>query len=154
SLDRSHGTRADRLDRGEIGNRDELRVNWDVAHFWQRGRHGTARALIGLAAIAFVLAACSGDRMFGERPALGSTEAGQQTSSEASASPAAQREHERILAAYGGAYQDAKLQAEVSTTVNRLVAASERPDMTYNVTLLNSPAVNAFALPTGQLYVT
>jgi predicted Zn-dependent protease len=34
------------------------------------------------------------------------------------------------------------------------VAASERPEMTYRVTILNSPAVNAFALPTGQLYVT
>ena len=34
------------------------------------------------------------------------------------------------------------------------MAASERPDLTYKVTILNSGAVNAFALPTGQLYVT
>jgi predicted Zn-dependent protease len=34
------------------------------------------------------------------------------------------------------------------------VAASERPDVHYRVTILNSAAVNAFALPTGQLYVT
>ena len=39
-------------------------------------------------------------------------------------------------------------------TVDKLVAASERPDLKYEVTILNSPAVNAFALPTGQLYVT
>ena len=39
-------------------------------------------------------------------------------------------------------------------TVEKLVAASERPDMHYKITILNSPAVNAFALPTGQLYVT
>ena len=31
---------------------------------------------------------------------------------------------------------------------------SERPDLAYKVTILNSGAVNAFALPTGQLYVT
>src|SRR5262245_17863286 len=74
--------------------------------------------------------------------------------SEAAPSPAAQREHQRILAAYGGGYEDSRLEAEVTTTVNRLVAASERPDVTYKVTILNSPAVNAFALPTGQLYVT
>jgi predicted Zn-dependent protease len=34
------------------------------------------------------------------------------------------------------------------------VAASDRPDQAYKVTILNSGAVNAFALPTGQLYVT
>src|SRR5262245_14421743 len=74
--------------------------------------------------------------------------------SEVAPPTAAQREHQRILAAYGGAYEDTRLQAEVSATVNRLVAASERPDFAYKVTILNSPAVNAFALPTGQLYVT
>ena len=36
----------------------------------------------------------------------------------------------------------------------KLVAASERPDQTYRVIILNSPAINAFALPSGQLYVT
>jgi len=67
---------------------------------------------------------------------------------------AAEREHQRVLAAYGGAYEDAKLQAKLTTVVERLVAASDRPDMSYKITILNSPAVNAFALPTGQLYVT
>ena len=69
-------------------------------------------------------------------------------------SPAAEREHERILATYGGAYDDPKLEALISKTVERLVAASDRPDLAYKVTILNSGAVNAFALPTGQLYVT
>jgi len=131
-------------------------VDWDVAGIFdlrQRRRKSAARALIALAAAAVVLAACSGDRIFGERPNL-AAEAPQQNAAEYTALSAAQREHERILAAYGGAYDDAKLEAEVSATVNRLVAASERPDLAYKVTLLNSPAVNAFALPTGQLYVT
>jgi len=69
-------------------------------------------------------------------------------------SPAAEREHERILATYGGAYDDPKLEALISKTVDRLVAASDRPELAYKVTILNSGAVNAFALPTGQLYVT
>jgi predicted Zn-dependent protease len=68
--------------------------------------------------------------------------------------PASEKEHERILASYGGVYDDPKLEALVSKTVDRLVAASERPDQAYKVTILNSGAVNAFALPTGQLYVT
>src|ERR1700742_1135510 len=67
---------------------------------------------------------------------------------------ATQREHARILASYGGVYENAKIQAMIEQTVSRLVAASERPDLKYQVTMLNSPAVNAFALPNGQLYVT
>src|ERR1043166_3241780 len=66
----------------------------------------------------------------------------------------AQREHQRILAAYNGAYEDPRLEALVKQTVDKLVAASERPDQRYRVTILNSPAINAFALPSGQLYVT
>jgi len=67
---------------------------------------------------------------------------------------ASEREHERILLSYGGAYDDPRLEALVSKTVDRLVAVSDRPDQAYKVTILNSGAVNAFALPTGQLYVT
>ena len=66
----------------------------------------------------------------------------------------AQREHERILSSYNGAYQDPKLDTVVNAAVEKLVAASERPDQRYRVTILNSSAVNAFALPGGQLYVT
>ena len=68
--------------------------------------------------------------------------------------PTAEREHERILSSYGGAYDDPRLEALITRTVDRLVAASDRPDLAYKVTILNSGAVNAFALPTGQLYVT
>jgi predicted Zn-dependent protease len=64
------------------------------------------------------------------------------------------REHQRVLSAYGGAYDDPKLQARLSGIVTKLSAASDRPDFVYKITILNSPAVNAFALPNGQLYVT
>ncbi|MFN3656064.1 MAG: M48 family metalloprotease [Pseudolabrys sp.] len=67
---------------------------------------------------------------------------------------AAQRENARILASYGGQYDNPRLQALVEQTVDRLVAASERPDLKYRVTILNSPAINAFALPNGDLYIT
>jgi predicted Zn-dependent protease len=67
---------------------------------------------------------------------------------------ATEREHSRILSSYGGSYDDPRLEALITKTVDRLVAASERPDLSYKVTILNSGAVNAFALPTGQLYVT
>ena len=65
-----------------------------------------------------------------------------------------EREHARILASYGGEYKDPALRTSVEATVARLVAASDRPDLRYRVTILNSPSVNAFALPSGSLYVT
>jgi predicted Zn-dependent protease len=67
---------------------------------------------------------------------------------------ATQREHARILASYGGAYENARVLTQIEKIVDRLVASSERPDLKYQVTVLNSPAINAFALPNGQLYIT
>ncbi|HEY1544598.1 MAG TPA: M48 family metalloprotease [Xanthobacteraceae bacterium] len=112
------------------------------------------RSLIALLAAALALAACSGDRFLGDQQSVMPTAPPQTAAAPPAPSTPAEREHQRILAAYGGAYDDTKLETRVSTIVNRLVAASDRPDITYKVTLLNSPAVNAFALPTGQLYVT
>lgn len=63
-------------------------------------------------------------------------------------------EHPRIIAAYGGVYQDAKLEQTLARIVGRVVAASDKPNQSYRITILNSPAVNAFALPGGYLYVT
>lgn len=68
----------------------------------------------------------------------------------AAQTPATEREHSRIISSYGGSYDDPRLEALITKTVDRLVAASERPDLTYKVTILNSGAVNAFALPTGS----
>jgi predicted Zn-dependent protease len=68
--------------------------------------------------------------------------------------PAVLREHQRILTAYGGVYNDPRLQTMLEQTVDRLVAASEKPEQHYRVTMLNSQSINAFALPTGQIYVT
>jgi predicted Zn-dependent protease len=72
----------------------------------------------------------------------------------AEANSASVREHQRVLSAYGGPYEDPKLHVELTKVVNRLVAASDQPNLSYKITILNSPAVNAFALPNGQLYVT
>lgn len=105
-------------------------------------------ALAQLMLLAVFLAACTSTGQWA--PPVSSGEASKQTELE----PPLQREHQRILTAYGGEYENPRLQALVERTVERLVAASDRPDLHYRVTLLNSPSVNAFALPTGQLYVT
>ena len=123
-----------------------------MSHSATTGRAKLALAQAGAIMLALALAACTASP-----PPVGTqgllpapTKAPEITDM----SPAVLREHQRILAAYGGVYNDAKLQALVEQTVERLVAASERPDLHYKITLLNSQSINAFALPTGQLYVT
>lgn len=64
------------------------------------------------------------------------------------------KEHPKIVKSNGGVYNNPKLEAMVAKLVGRLVAASGEPNRPYRVTILNSPAVNAFALPGGYLYVT
>ncbi|MEX0589713.1 MAG: M48 family metalloprotease [Xanthobacteraceae bacterium] len=68
--------------------------------------------------------------------------------------PAQRREHERLVASYGGIYRASDLDGLIKTTVERLSAASENPELKYRVIVLNSPAINAFALPGGSLYIT
>ncbi|MEX0406119.1 M48 family metalloprotease [Aquibium sp. LZ166] len=66
----------------------------------------------------------------------------------------ARAQHPRILATYGGEYSDPKLERMVAKVVGSLTVAAGNPDQTYQITILNSPNVNAFALPGGFLYVT
>ncbi|HEY8383352.1 MAG TPA: M48 family metalloprotease [Microvirga sp.] len=67
---------------------------------------------------------------------------------------AADRDHQRLVAAFGGEVRNPAVQRLLAEVTGRLVAATDRPDESYQVTVLNSPVVNAFALPSGRLYVT
>lgn len=64
------------------------------------------------------------------------------------------REHPLVLAKYGGEYRDSKVEKLLALIVGRLVNVSEDKGRIYKLTILNSPKVNAFALPGGYLYVT
>ena len=66
----------------------------------------------------------------------------------------AEREHARLIAAFGGEYQAAETQRVLADITARLVPATDRPDEAYQITILDAPVVNAFALPSGRLYVT
>ncbi len=63
-------------------------------------------------------------------------------------------EHPKILARFGGAYDDPALTAYVAETGEALAATSETPEIDFRFTVLNSPVVNAFALPGGYIYVS
>ena len=64
------------------------------------------------------------------------------------------REHPRIVAAYGGVYSDRPAEIMVARIVSRLLAAADQPNAQFQITILDSSEVNAFALPGGYIYVT
>ena len=61
--------------------------------------------------------------------------------------------HEQVMAEYG-VVKDAKLQAYVNQVGQRLAAQSHRANLQWTFTVLDSPEINAFALPGGYVYVT
>jgi predicted Zn-dependent protease len=67
---------------------------------------------------------------------------------------ASDADHAKLVASFGGEYRSPATLRLVSDVTDRLVKATERPEETYAVTLLDSPVINAFALPSGRLYVT
>ena len=53
-----------------------------------------------------------------------------------------------------GAYNNAELQSYIDRIGQNLAAQSHRPNLKYHFTVLDSPEVNAFALPGGYIYIT
>jgi len=107
-----------------------------------------------LAVLAVVLAGCSSSLLTAGAPPGSLPEAPRLVQPQQQNPPPNTREHQRILAAYNGAYEDPRLEGVLNEVVAKLVAASERPEVHYRITILNSASINAFALPSGQLYVT
>jgi predicted Zn-dependent protease len=63
------------------------------------------------------------------------------------------QQHEEVLKEYGR-YPDEKLQAYVNDVGQRLAKQSHRAHLQWHFTVLDSPEINAFALPGGYVYVT
>ena len=53
-----------------------------------------------------------------------------------------------------GVYGDAAWQAYVTSVGMKLAKASHRPNLPWSFTVVDEPAVNAFALPGGFIYIT
>src|SRR4030067_1118533 len=64
------------------------------------------------------------------------------------------RENDTEIRKQYGVYANAPLQAYVQQLGERLAAKSHRPQLKYTFTVLDSPEVNAFALPGGYIYIT
>ncbi len=103
------------------------------------------QAVAALLAFALVAAACSTNPATGKRQiAL----MGEQQEI-AMGREAAQQAVQQI-----GLYPDDQLQAYVSQIGKRLAADSERPNLPWTFQVVDDPAVNAFALPGGFIFVT
>ena len=94
--------------------------------------------LISVFCLAATLSACGGATLM----------------SEAEEAKIGAAQHPNIVREYGGAYIDPKINAYVETVMARIGRFSDRPDIDYRITVLDTPMVNAFALPGGYTYVT
>jgi predicted Zn-dependent protease len=64
-------------------------------------------------------------------------------------------QHKELVAQFGGEYRAPAAEAYLNGVLSKLARTSEEPSQpAYRVTILNTPVVNAFALPSGNLYVT
>ncbi|MEY2891052.1 MAG: hypothetical protein RJA98_960 [Pseudomonadota bacterium] len=107
------------------------------------------RALPLLALSSALLLAGCGSTMV--NPATGRAE--RTVMSESAEIAEGQKGHAQVLKEYG-AYPDKAVQAYVNELGQRLAKQSERSQLTWTFTVLDSPEINAFALPGGFVYVT
>jgi predicted Zn-dependent protease len=100
---------------------------------------------IALLASTFIFYACSRNPVTGKKElSLMSSAQEQQAGDQADPS---------IQASYG-MYDDAKLQSFINQKGKAMGKISHLPDQEYNFRLLDSPVVNAFAVPGGYVYFT
>lgn len=104
---------------------------------------------LALAAIAALLSGC----MQATSPATGRTFT--TSVSEQQEAQIGAEEHPKIIAEFGGVYDEIPALNRYVDSVGQFVAAtSERPEVKYTFTVLNSADINAFALPGGYIYIT
>ena len=63
-------------------------------------------------------------------------------------------ERKRLIQAFGGVYSAPATQAYLDGVLAKLGPASDAAGGSYRLTVLNSPIVNAFSLPSGDIFVT
>ena len=63
-------------------------------------------------------------------------------------------ERKRLIEAFGGEYYHPATETYLNSVLAKLAPASGASPAPYRVTLLNSPVVNAFALPSGDIFMT
>lgn len=106
-------------------------------------RRGFGKALLGSAGAAAV-AACTTNPVTG-RSSFGTIQDDVSVG---------RQEHPKILQAFGGEYGDQQLASYIQNLGQSIAARTEFPNLPWRFTVLNSPIVNAMALPGGYIYIT
>ncbi len=65
-----------------------------------------------------------------------------------------EQQHPQVLKEMGGVYKQEPIDGYVAMVGGRLAANSDMPNLSYTFTVLDTPIVNAMALPGGYVYVT
>jgi predicted Zn-dependent protease len=116
---------------------------------WTAAPRGGRRLLMALAAaLAFSLAACASID-----PPPAPVSAAPAAAPHAAAAPTSS-ERKRLVDAFGGVYSAPATEAYLDGVLVKIAPASDAGAQPYRVTMLNSPIVNAFALPSGDIFVT
>ncbi len=106
----------------------------------------TFLTLAALMAVSGLLAGCS------TNPATGRTQFAALMSPQQEKQVGAE-EHPNIIAQYGE-YDNARVQSYVRQIGMRVTRNTERPNVDYKFYVLDTPMVNAFALPGGYIYIS
>jgi predicted Zn-dependent protease len=101
--------------------------------------------LLTVATALFVMAACATNPATGRREISLMSEAQEISIGQ---------EQDVIIRREMGVYDDAALQEYVSRIGLALAKQSERPTLPWHFTVVDAPAINAFALPGGYIYLT
>lgn len=104
-----------------------------------------ARTIAVIALFAAVTAACATNPVTGKRELALMSEA-----QEIELGRQSDAEIRRTM----GVYNDPELQAYVQQIGMRLAKSSERPNLPWSFAVVDSPAINAFAVPGGFIYLT
>jgi len=124
---------------------DAPRTSLETGRPFGRARTGPRRPIALAVAAAALAAACATNPVTGQKQFVLMSEAeelqiGQQLDGE--------------VRNEMGVYNDPELQRYVEDIGLRLARASHRPNLPWTFAIVDSPAVNAFALPGGYIYVT
>jgi len=119
--------------------------------FFARIGHRTATFSALFIVGSLLLAACSSLEVQGTKPLVPETPP---PAPKTLGNDAVTAEHKRMVSLFGGEYHDARLEHYLNDVLSKLAKAGDKPNDPYKVTILNSPVVNAFALPPNNLYVT
>ncbi len=109
-------------------------------------------AVLGLTAAA--LSACAAPRANAPQPDGTAAHPATVAKRSASEQRIGDENHKKIVAKYGGAYQNTRVTNYVNELGRKVAAVSEQPTAKWTFTVLDTPTVNAFALPGGYVYVT